>query len=299
LTRCTLRGQMQTPTAACVEAVATLFPLHNAPIQATNPNGVTVTRLPYKGERRSLKFDNRKYQRDRRRTLSRILADGSLARMDYMSGMHIKLRCTASELRLMYTPAFAGNDEQVRLVLAQQCYSYACQCLPGLTHGRVPENLINDREALEALTKRAVDAQREFGDGTQEHATHIAWCDRNGGYLQLRSTIQQRAWRLFHDCCTIACDLEITPVGVRQILQRLVITGRRLGLETFPPHHSYQFEIPADLAIGERPAGWIGGWGPGCKLPKRSHGKSKRRQKAAEELALQPGRPWIRVISRR
>jgi hypothetical protein len=71
-----------------------------------------------------------------------------------------------------------------------------------------------------------------------------------------------------------------------------------LGLETFPPHHSYKLIIPADLAIGEKPADWVGEWGAGCKLPKRSQRKSKRRQQAAEELALRPGRPWIRIISR-
>ena len=268
-------------------------------IQATNPNNVTVTRLPYKGERKSLKFDNRVSLRFKRRgSLSRELRDGDLAFSDFKNGMHMQLRCTASELRLMYTPAFAANDEQVRLVLTQQCYSYACQSLPGMTHGRVPDELVSDRGKLEVLLNRAVDAQREFNDATDEHDTHLGWMDRNGGYLRLRSQIQHRAWRLFQDCVTIAQDLGLRPSGVRQILHRLVITGRRLGLETFPPHHSYKLIIPADLAIGEKPADWVGEWGAGCKLPKRSQRKSKRRQQAAEELALRPGRPWIRIISR-
>src|ERR1700677_1031886 len=112
---------MQTPTAACVEAVATLFPLHNAQIQATNPNGVTVTRLPYKGERRSLKFDNRRGRFLRNsRPLSRDLRDGNLSFVDFQRGMHMQHRCGASEMRLMFTPVFAANDEQIRLVLAQQ-----------------------------------------------------------------------------------------------------------------------------------------------------------------------------------
>jgi hypothetical protein len=264
----------------------------------TNPNNVQVTRLPYAGERKYLKFDNRSYSRSRKRTLSSILRSGELDYKDFTNGMHIQLRCTASELRLMYTPAFAANDEQARLVLAQQCYLYAAACLPGTPSGRVPDELVNDREKLEALVKRAVQAQRKFNNASSEHDTHLNWLDRNGGYLQLRSMVQHRAWRLFQDCVTIGGDLGITPVGVRQILQRLVITGRRLGLETFPPHHSYKLIIPADLAIGEKPAGWVGGWGADCKLPTRSHGKSKRRQRAAEELALLPGRPWIRIISR-
>jgi hypothetical protein len=267
-------------------------------IQATNPNNVTVTRLPYKGERKYLKFDNRSYQRSRKRTLSRILADGELAYVDFTRGMHMQLRCTASELRLMYTPAFAANDEQVRLVLAQKCYSYAAACLPGIAIGRVPDELVNDREKLEALTKRAVEAQRKFNNSSDGHEVHLDWMDRNGGYVQLRSMVQHRAWRLFQDCVTIARDLGLTPSGVRQILHRLVISGRRLGLETFPPHHSYRIEVPADLAIGQRPADWVGDWGPECRPPTRSHVRSKRRQRASEELASLPGRPWVRIISR-
>jgi hypothetical protein len=268
-------------------------------IEVTNPNNVTVTRLPYKGERKYLKFDNRSYMRSRKRTLSRILADGELAYVDFTRGMHMQHRCTASEMRLLYTPAFAANDDQARLVLAQQCYSYAAACLPGTPNGRVPKELVSDREKLEALVKRAVEAQRKFNNSSSEHDTHLDWMDRNGGYLQLRSMVQHRAWRLFQDCVTIARDLGLTPPGVRQILQRLVVTGRRLGLETFPPHHSYKLIIPADLAVGEKPADWVGGWGVDCKLPQRSQGKSKRGQQAAEELALLPGRPWIRVIPAR
>jgi hypothetical protein len=282
------------------EAVDEMFGVRRGPIAATNPNNVTVTRLPYKGERKCLKFDNRVALRFKRKgSLSRELSGGPLAFTDFQRGMHMQHRCTACEMRLMYTPAFAANDEQVRLVLAQQCYSYACQALPGMTHGRVPDELVNDREKLEALTKRAVDAQHKFDDRTDEHATHLDWMDRNGGYLKLRSTVQHRAWRMYHDCVTIAEALGLTPPGVRQILQRLVITGRRLGLETFPPHHSYRIAIPADLAVGERPANWVGGWGPECKMQSRWHGKkSKRREQAAEELALLPGRPWIQIISR-
>jgi hypothetical protein len=272
-------------------------------IQATNPNNVQVTRLPYKGERKYLKFDNRSFSRlcsKKKGRFFRELTDENIDYRDFKFGMHVQLRCVASEMRLMYTPAFAANDEQARLVLAQQCYSYAAACLPGTPNGRVPEDLVNDREKLDALMKRAVDAQRRADNTSREHNTHLDWIDRNGGYLELRAKIQHRAWRLFQDCVTIAEDLGLTSVGVRQILQRLVITGRRLGLETFPPHHSYRLHIPADLAIGERPENWIGDWGPGFKLPTRSgkSGKSKRRQQAAEELALLPGRPWIRIISR-
>jgi hypothetical protein len=283
------------------DAVAAMFALI-APIQATNPNNVTVTRLPYKGERKYLKFDNRSFSRLSTKPRGRFfqeLRDGDLSYTDFQRGMHMEMRCTASDMRLRYTPAFAANDEQTRLVLAQQCYSYAAACLRGTPNGRVPENLVDDREALEALVKRAVDAQRKFDNQSDAHDVHLDWLDRNGGYLQLRATVQQRAWRLFQDCVTIARDLGLTPTGVRQILQRLVITGRRLGLETFQPSHSYKIIIPADLAVGPRPENWIGEWGPGCKLPKRSQGKkSKRRQQAAEELALLPGRPWIRTISR-
>jgi hypothetical protein len=294
----TQTGTIRVPHYIYADAVAALLGAPSGPIVATNPHNVTVTRLPYLGERKCLKFDNRVAQRfKRRRALGRELRDGDLSYSD-LARMHMQLRCTASELRLMYTPAFAANDEQVRLVLAQQCYSYACQCLQGMTPGRVPDDLVNDREKLEALVKCAAEAQRKFNNSSSEHDTHLDWMDRNGGYLKLRSTVQHRAWRLFQDCVTIAEELGLTPVGVRQILQRLVIAGRRLGLETFPPHHSYRLEIPADLAIGEKPAGWLGGWGAECKLPTRSHGKSKRRQRAAEELALLPGRPWIRIISR-
>jgi hypothetical protein len=131
-------------------------------IQATNPNNVTVTRLPYKGERSYLKYDHRSYSRLSSKKKGRFfneLTAENIAYHDFKFGMHMRLRCVASEQRLKYTPAFAANDEQARLVLAQQCYSYAAACLPGVPNGRVPDELVNDREKLEALSKVAVEAQ--------------------------------------------------------------------------------------------------------------------------------------------
>jgi len=206
-----------------------------------------VKRLPYRGERADLRFDRRTHNAWRERPI-KALGDKELSWSDFQNGMHIKVRATANEMRLLYTPAFANNDEQLKLVVAQQAYSYIRSSLPGIKQfyggERVPHGFIRNREALESLTAKALEARRRQVNNTWQHYVHLTWADNHGGYLALRATIAYKAWREAKDSTTIANEMGLNPAGVRQILNRMCETGRRLGLETFPRHHSCFGQIP-------------------------------------------------------
>jgi hypothetical protein len=162
--------------------------------------------------------------------------------------MHFIRRATASEMRLHYTPEFSKNDEQLRLVIAQEGYDYATQLLAGAAkfYGseRVPEGFVRNREAIESLCKRASDSMRMQVPRTDKakinHFRHLSWCDAHGGYIALRSAIAYRAWRQAQDAASIAQEMGISWQAVRQMLCRLCESARKLGLETFPRHHSFR-----------------------------------------------------------
>jgi hypothetical protein len=201
-----------------------------------------VKKLPYRGERYSLKYDRRTHA-SRRRGFSRALGDAELSFADFQNGFHIKSRATAHEMRLLYTPEFSKDLELLKLVVAQQGYCYALNNLPGVRafYGggeRVPQGFVRNREALETLVNKAVNTRRKLAAGNHNYYRLSEWADRHKGYVALRATIAYRAWREAKDSATIAAELGMTWVAVRQILHRLCICARRLGLETFPRHHS-------------------------------------------------------------
>ena len=208
-----------------------------------------VTRLPYAGERTGLKFDRRNYRGFRRH---RAFTD-KLAWSDIQNGMHFISRASAYEMRLFYTPEFSKSDDLLRLVIAQEGYDYARRLIAGTIafyqphtreFYRVPEGFVRNREALESLCKRATDEMRKQIHGTTKgliiQYRHISWCKAHGGYIALRTIVAYRAWREAKGCHIIADELGISKVGVRQILQRLCITATKLGLQTFPHHHSWR-----------------------------------------------------------
>jgi hypothetical protein len=78
-----------------------------------------VKRIPYRGERAALKFDRRTHA-PRRRSLFKDLGDGNLSFSDFQNGFHIRSRATANEMRMLYTPEFSKDLEQLKLVIAQQ-----------------------------------------------------------------------------------------------------------------------------------------------------------------------------------
>jgi hypothetical protein len=201
-----------------------------------------VKKIPYFGERKCLKFD-RKTHAVLRCSLSKTLAKGNLSYKDYLNGMHIATRATANEMRLFYTPIFANNDEQLKLALAQQTFSYICASWPGMKKffgggSRVPQELVENRELLEKLSIAALNRWRTRPDTSRERYQHIAISDAHGGYLALRASVAYKAWRLAKDSTTIGEEMGIAPQTVRQFLARLCEASRRLGLETFPRHHT-------------------------------------------------------------
>jgi hypothetical protein len=104
---------------------------------------------------------------------------------------------------------------------------------------RVPQGFVRNREALEALVNKAMNTRRaQAAAGNYHYYRLIEWADRHNGYVALRATIAYRAWREAKDSATIAAELGMTWCAVRQILHRMCICAKRLGLETFPPHHS-------------------------------------------------------------
>ncbi len=202
-----------------------------------------VTKLPYAGERMALKFDRRSY-RPLKGSLTRALARTKLSYSDFQNGLHIQSRATAHEMRLLYTPEFSKNDGQLKLVACQQGYDYISASHSGTARfynsERVPNGFLLNRESLEALANKATEARKKYNQSKQQINLHrhISWCQRHGGYVTLRAAVAYKAWRLSKDAHTIAGEMGLNQPAVRQMLNRLCKVARRLGLETFPRHHS-------------------------------------------------------------
>jgi hypothetical protein len=208
-----------------------------------------VTRLPYSGERSGLKFDRRTHSPLRVRIL-KSMGDQKLSWSDYLNGMHIQSRATAHEMRLLYTPTFSANDELLRLVLAQQTYSYICSSWTGVRQffggsKRVPQELVENRELLEKLANHASERWVSYENSSIAAYRHVALTKKFGGYLAFRARVAYLAWRTAKDATTIAEELGIPHSRhlIRQTLSRQCWTARRLGLETFKPHHSCQAHV--------------------------------------------------------
>lgn len=206
-----------------------------------------VTKCPYSGERSSLRFDRRTHTPWKRRPMNTAgdLGGAGISCHDWGS-MHMERRATANEMRLHFTPEFSANDDQLRLVIAQQGYDYIRGNLPEIEQfygtQRVPNGFVLNHQALEELARKVITAKKLIDPSNQKlaHFRHIIWCEAHGGYVALRATIAYRAWREAKDSGTIAEELGMSWVAVRQILNRLVQVGAALGFKTFPHHHSYK-----------------------------------------------------------
>jgi hypothetical protein len=172
------------------------------------------------------------------------LAGAELSYSDYQNGLSIRSRASAHEMRLLYTPIFANNDEQLKLVISQAAYDYISASHAGTSRfyasERVPNGFLLNRQALEDLARKATEARKTYNQTKQRINLyrHISWCEAHGGYVALRAAISYKAWREAKDSAAIANDMGMNHAAVRQILHRLCKTALRLGLETFPPHHS-------------------------------------------------------------
>jgi hypothetical protein len=220
------------PTAAQLEEEKRL---------AEQAKNFPVKKIPYRGPSRALKFDRPNFYRRGKRSLGAEIGDAGLSFSDFAGMMHLTSRATANDMRLFYTPKFAMNDQQLRLVIAQQGYAFTIQHLPGTKAFfggmRVPEGFVRNREWLERLVGMAFE-NHEYLRKHHFHNQCVEQAERYGGYVALRALIAYRAWREAKDAATIADEFGMSWVGVRQILHRLCICALRLGLETFPPHHS-------------------------------------------------------------
>ena len=117
-----------------------------------------VTKLPYAGERRCLKFDkvNRNHMPRRRMGVPDAIGKGRISYADF-DRMHLNQRVTANDYRLKFIPTFAASDDDLRLVIAQEGYDYARMCLRGTKEfydtpdTRVPNGFVLNRAAIESL----------------------------------------------------------------------------------------------------------------------------------------------------
>jgi hypothetical protein len=204
-----------------------------------------VKRIPYAGERSFLKFDQRR-RSVWHRTGSRqpgALARACLSFSDFQRGVHIEQHATTDEMRLKFTPEFSKDDGQLWLVIAQESWDYCRYSSSGLKEfygdtERVPNGFVLNREALEALCRKATDRLRASENITFNTYRHVEWLDAHGGYVRLRDEITRRAWREYKDAHTIANELGMTWAAVRQMLCRMCESARKLGLPTFERHHS-------------------------------------------------------------
>lgn len=210
-----------------------------------------ITRLPYAGERACLKFDRRTHGPLRMRIV-KAMGNKKLSWADYTNGMHIQVHATAHEMRMFYTPAFAADDKLLRVVLAQSTFTYICASWEGVRQffggsQRVPQELVENRELLEKL---AAHASERWARNKVKHSSiaayrHVELTKHFHGYLAFRAHVAYQAWRVAKDATTIAEEMGIpqSKCLIRMMLCRLCWTARRLGLETFKPHHSCQHHV--------------------------------------------------------
>lgn len=193
-----------------------------------------VTKLPYipPDEKSASHFDPFAFDNPR----LRMVSEKSKLTFADVGNMHVQ-RHKVSDRRRHFTPAFANNDAQLRLVLAQRAWSFVHP------QSRVPDDVACDREKLEKLCAEKIARDRKRFDARSPYDPQwvnlghaVLTGEKRGGYLGLRARVAILSWRLGWDCCTIAEDCQMSPQLVRQILCRLCVIARGLGFETFTRH---------------------------------------------------------------
>jgi AraC-like DNA-binding protein len=163
------------------------------------------------------------------------------SRLDFSDrrGMGVIRRKQFHEQRRKFTPLFAMNDSQLRLVLAQAAWSFAHNG----HYSRMPDDLANDWRALEALcAKRTAQNRIGYKDST-DRQRQLAWkgilLNEHFGYLALRAKVATLAWKMGYSHSEVSAEFngDVSLCHVRQILARLCAVARRLGFETFPVRH--------------------------------------------------------------
>ncbi len=147
-----------------------------------------------------------------------------------------------------WKPEFANNTAQLRKVIAVLVWQHA--------HGRLPfpEGLENDLPRLEQLAKTSIgrwnrmlakDQKRRkwHHKSLSEHQRkiierHVFTTSWSGGTLQILAAVAYLSWNRGLTSCDVGEQLYMTPWHVRIVRYRLCNAARRLGFETFAPHHS-------------------------------------------------------------
>jgi hypothetical protein len=171
--------------------------------------------------------------------------DTRISTEDYQRGMHTT-RGARPLRRKECIPEWANNDTKLRLVISQRVYSYVNYRFNAL----VPEDFVADLPSLKALSDTMTErmAAHPPVNGQQEQfQKHIDAVRRAGGYAPLIAAVAYRAYRLCEDSVLIAQGLGITPVCVRQHLNRLRRCARDLGLEGPSQHWSAKPRPPVTL----------------------------------------------------
>ena len=155
------------------------------------------------------------------------------ARSKFMDGLHAHNHC-AHENKA-FIPAFAFNDEQLRLVLCHRAWRYVHH------NGTPPE--FWDYEAVNKMATEKALAGHDIDDAAPDRqremqADHRKAVRRAGGYMELQASIAFKSWRLGMPSPEVAVACRVSPWMVRQSLRRLRGIAARLGFEVGRRHHS-------------------------------------------------------------
>lgn len=90
------------------------------------------------------------------------------------------------------------------------------------------------RLTIEMATHLGILAEGKTGIHWQHLAKHLATVNDVGGYLALNTAIAYRAWVLKWHTKEIAAELNMEPLAVRELLQKMLSSAEELGFETFP-----------------------------------------------------------------
>lgn len=134
--------------------------------------------------------------------------------------------------RRCWTPNFAANDKQLRLVVAQCVWNYFRM---GGNVTRVPKLYVENVEALREIAKAGT---AWFSRKTYKthHMAMAAFrnkisAEKAGTYAELLMAVAYLSWRLGWNSPSIAERLFLTPCCVRQHLQRIRLVAVSLGLD--------------------------------------------------------------------
>lgn len=200
-------------------------------LEVQTVNTVAVTICPPGPIDHSMHFDRNQFVKTRIRVSS---ATSGLAFNDIQS-MTVRKRAE-HPYKTKWVAQWAFNDEQFRRVVLAKCWSYVHAGLP------CPNDLTKDEAKKIADQRFKRMSKREYAiPGSFQwniHETHKRAVANAGGYLEFWSLVLYRALRLQEDSVSVAQQMGLTPVHVRQALSRANQIARALGFEVYEISHT-------------------------------------------------------------